>query len=69
MEPSPEQKQDVDVNAVIMGILAEIMAMGANDSERSVIMTIQQEYQEKKISAEEAVKRAEGVRDSKNAYH
>lgn len=69
MELSPEQKQSVDVNALIMGILAQVMAMGANDSERSVLMTIQKEYQEKKISAEEAIKRAEGVRDSKNAYH
>jgi hypothetical protein len=45
------------------------MAMGANDSERSALMSIIDAYHKKIISVEDAVSQAEGIRDAKNAYH
>lgn len=69
MEPEPTSPNKIDVQAAISGILTQVMAMGANDSERSVLMKISKDHMERKISDEEALAMAEGVRDSKNAYH
>lgn len=79
MESEPKPQPVRDVNATIMGILGEVMTMGANDSERSTLLNILANYEKKKSSAktqeeldivaDEAIRSAEGVRDSKNAYH
>lgn len=69
MENEPVIVQKVDAEATIMGILSQVMAMGANDSERSALMSIIDAYHKKIISVEDAVSQAEGIRDAKNAYH
>lgn len=55
--------------AALAAIEAQIHAMGANDSESGDLAQIRRQLQDKEITAEEAVARAEGIRDSKQAYH
>ncbi len=68
MEAAPTM-DSTDVGAIIMEAIARTEAMGANDSERSVLLGILRDFEQKKISAQEAIERAHGVVDSKQDYH
>lgn len=58
-----------EARAEIEGIRAEISGMGANDSEFSSLDQIIAELNAGDITPAEAIARARGVRDSKQAYH
>jgi hypothetical protein len=53
----------------IEAVRGEIASMGANDSEFESLNTIIEELNNRIISPQEAVNRANGVRDSKQSYH
>ena len=58
--------------AAIASIEAEIHAMGANDSEltrHGDLAQIKAMLEKGELSPEEAIARAEGVKNSKQAYH
>ena len=58
--------------AAIASIEAQVHAMGANDSELSSggdIAQIKLKLEKGELTPEDAIARAEGVRDSKQAYH
>lgn len=55
--------------AALAAIEAQIHSMGANDSESGDLSEIRRQLVDNKITSEEAIARAEGIRDSKQAYH
>ena len=55
--------------AAIAVIEAQVHSMGANDSEAGDLAQVRALLQKGEITSEEAVARAEGIRDSKQAYH
>ncbi len=62
----------MDVNSAlsaIEAIRAQIMSMGANDSESESLNAICTALTAEKITPEDAIAKAEGLRDSKQAYH
>lgn len=67
MEQEP-QINKIDVGAAIMGILSRVEVIGSNDLERSALLNVLKKYQNGKISAEDALKEASGVEESKQDY-
>lgn len=55
--------------AALAAIEAQIHSMGANDSEAGDLTQIRRQLVDGEITAEAAIARAEGIRDSKQAYH
>lgn len=53
----------------IEGVRGEIAAMGANDSEFESLNQIIERLEDSLITPVEAIAQANGVRDSKQAYH
>lgn len=53
----------------IEAVRGEIASMGANDSEFESLSTIIEELEDRIISPQEAINKANGVRDSKQSYH
>ncbi|MDP3986173.1 MAG: hypothetical protein Q8P77_01955 [Candidatus Veblenbacteria bacterium] len=64
-----ETLEIVDPFTVIEGLRNEISIMGANGEEMSLIDGIEEQLRAQKISAEEAVKQVQGIKDSKQGYH
>lgn len=55
--------------AALAAIEAQVHSMGANDSESGDLAQVRTLLQKGEITSEEALARAEGIRDSKQAYH
>lgn len=55
--------------AALAAIEAQVHSMGANDSESGDLAQVRALLQKGKITSEEELARAEGIRDSKQAYH
>ncbi len=55
--------------AALAAIEAQVHSMGANDSESGDLAQVRALLQKGEITSEEALTRAEGIRDSKQAYH
>lgn len=53
----------------IEAVRAQIASMGANDSEFEALNGIIEQLEDRLITPQEAVDRANGVRDSKQSYH
>ena len=53
----------------IEAVRAQVASMGANDSEFEALNGIIEELEDRTISQQEAVNRANGVRDGKKSYH
>jgi len=53
----------------IEAVRAQIASIGANDSEFDVLDGIIEALEDQRITPQEAVDRANGVRDSKQSYH
>ena len=65
-----EGKQLVeDPRPAIQQIMAEVNAMGRNDSELSDFKNIIVQYESNKISAEEALSQAQQIKESKQDYN
>lgn len=64
-----EQNIEGNPRAEIEAIRAEVMAMGANDSEAGDFDQISNDLNEGKITSDEALKRAHRIRHSKMDYH
>lgn len=72
-EAAPRKEEGMnEAMAAIAAIEAEIQVMGANDSETSPsgdLAQIRLKLKNREITPKEAITQAEGVRDSKQAYH
>ncbi len=68
-QPTGETLNINEARIQIEALRAEIMQMGANDSENSSIDGIISRLDNREITPEEAVAEARGIRDSKQAYH
>jgi len=72
---SVQQQRGSDMNeamAALAAIEAQVHVMGANDSETSLsgdLAQIRRQLENGEVTAAEALAIAEGVRDSKQAYH
>jgi hypothetical protein len=58
-----------DARQHIEAVRAQVMQMGANDSENSDLEQVISEMEDGVISPQEAMQRADGIRDSKHSYH
>ena len=69
-EPRPDNKIDIGIaRQHIESVRAEVAQMGANDSEFSSLNQIISDLEDRIITPEEAISRANKVRDSKQSYH
>ncbi len=67
-----QQPKGDDMNetmAALAAIEAQVHSMGANDSETGDLAQIRRRLEKGEITAGDALAQAEGVRDSKQAYH
>ncbi len=69
METGPVQPKKIDVGAAIMETLSRVEVMGANDSERSRLLNILEQYQKGQVTADEALQAADDTEKSKLDYH
>lgn len=68
----PKGQNMNEAMAAIAAIEAQVHSMGANDSETSIsgdLAQIRRRLLSGEITNEEAIAQAEGIRDSKQAYH
>jgi hypothetical protein len=70
---SPDKKTSMpnrsEAMARVQGIMGETMQLGANDSEASAFQSILERLQAGELTPVEAIREAEGVKNSKQDYH
>jgi flagellar biosynthesis regulator FlbT len=67
-----EKNGEMSINDALVQIEAirsQINSMGANDSEFEALNNIRRKIEDREMTPEEAVAQAQGVMDSKQAYH